>query len=382
MNLLRFILLLLLLLSLPTAADVFTINPKAIDFGAKGDGVADDTAALQKAADRMAARGGHIRLTPGRYRHTRAILVNGDKDVEIYFEPGAVLVQDALADGSIDILCRGETNRRRVLRGVTIIGTISGDPRSVGTRFGIRSKGIPGDRTANGAHGLSIYDARIERVDGAAIELTHVYRANVFAPYLNHNGAGIRCDGANATTFYGATMLYNYVGAIDPQTMVGGCVEGSMSDGVQLAGISHRTNLHNVYFEQNALAGAGADIRNLTNSWMTLGIDGCFFASAYDKSQRPHWPAHNLKGRFSLVSGGNQRLFYGQPATGWAQFDIFGRVLDAGGGNALSDVPGGFGDRLATGEIIVHQPWATDLKLTALEKRLLEAERKLAALPP
>src|SRR5687768_9012048 len=52
-------------------------DPKAIVVRAKGDGVADDSAALQDAIDRAAnkGQGGVVFLPSGRYRITRSILI-------------------------------------------------------------------------------------------------------------------------------------------------------------------------------------------------------------------------------------------------------------------------------------------------------------------
>jgi polygalacturonase len=76
------------------------------DSGARGDGVADDTAAIQRALDTAPATGGTLRIPAGRYRIAtttsdratlfsaldRHLLVSGKTNLRIEGEPGAVLV--------------------------------------------------------------------------------------------------------------------------------------------------------------------------------------------------------------------------------------------------------------------------------------------------
>lgn len=64
------------------------------DFGAAGDGISDDTAAIN-AAIYMAPVGGVVRLSPGRYRVSHLFLKSG---VDLYLEEGAALVQDTNRD--------------------------------------------------------------------------------------------------------------------------------------------------------------------------------------------------------------------------------------------------------------------------------------------
>ncbi|MDR1282948.1 MAG: right-handed parallel beta-helix repeat-containing protein, partial [Opitutaceae bacterium] len=76
------------------------------DSGARGDGVADDTAALRRALDAVPATGGVLRIPAGRYRIAtttsdratlfsaldRHLLVSGKTALRIEGEPGAILV--------------------------------------------------------------------------------------------------------------------------------------------------------------------------------------------------------------------------------------------------------------------------------------------------
>ncbi len=71
-----------------TAAKIFTRSlqdkvremPTSVkDFGAIGDGVADDTIALQAAADYLAIMGGRLHLPPGVYKITDTVIFHGGK---------------------------------------------------------------------------------------------------------------------------------------------------------------------------------------------------------------------------------------------------------------------------------------------------------------
>ena len=68
------ILLAIVVFAVPSSADV----PKSVsaaDFGAKGDGVADDTAAIRKALDAVASGGGVVHLPAGLYRLSDSLKV-------------------------------------------------------------------------------------------------------------------------------------------------------------------------------------------------------------------------------------------------------------------------------------------------------------------
>ncbi|PWM81885.1 MAG: hypothetical protein DBX90_06735, partial [Lentisphaerae bacterium] len=93
----------LLCASLPAATLLAGLDVKT--FGAAGDGVADDSAALRKAAERLKADGGGTLDFPaGTYRiGTRrgGPVFDGVSNVRINFAPGAVLLMDNLeADGN------------------------------------------------------------------------------------------------------------------------------------------------------------------------------------------------------------------------------------------------------------------------------------------
>lgn len=131
-----------------------TPRPRTIvdvrDFGAAGDGIADDSAAIQNAAAALRP-GGTLRFPAGTYRFAErwprngaAIAISGMADVAVEFEPGAELFMDNLhpvkrTGSSHGLLVRGPASRIR-LQGVDIRWA-DGARRSLGD--GIRVEGYP-----------------------------------------------------------------------------------------------------------------------------------------------------------------------------------------------------------------------------------------------
>jgi hypothetical protein len=94
------------------------------DYGVRGNGVADDTAALQKALDASARRGAVAVLRAGTYRCTSGLLLRSG--VQLQLEAGARLVKDFIAPpGMIDAFLRNadfaaKANRVRITGSGTI----------------------------------------------------------------------------------------------------------------------------------------------------------------------------------------------------------------------------------------------------------------------
>jgi hypothetical protein len=71
------------------------------DFGAKGDGIADDTGAIQQAVDQASAQGNVIFLPAGRYRTTRPIAIRGSG---VTLQGAGTHATSFLPDGSFNAL--------------------------------------------------------------------------------------------------------------------------------------------------------------------------------------------------------------------------------------------------------------------------------------
>jgi hypothetical protein len=305
------------------------------------NGTTNATTHIQKKLD--TCDGDVVKFPKGRYRTTGTLLVNGDKPFEILFEPGAVICPDAGDWPVLVIVCKTDNHLPKIIRGINIQGALKGDPASIGNQHGVVCLGVPGNREANGSHGLEIYSARIERLSGNALHLVHTYGANVFGGWLQWNGRGIYCDGANATNFYGTVRRYNYDADHDVTASFGGLVEGNMRSGATFDDQFPRNNYYSVYFEQNGLRYEGADIDNGNpdKPWkpVSLGLHGCFFANGYGKEERAY-PVSNLRGHFHLGIDGATRWFNGTGPN--KQFDIYAVINDQAAANRMKDVPGGF----------------------------------------
>ncbi|UXA19296.1 glycosyl hydrolase family 28-related protein [Mycobacterium sp. SMC-4] len=120
------------------------------DFGAKGDGVTDDSQAIQSAAAALRSHG-TLHFPPGRYRFAQhfppgmaAVVVTGVTNAAVDFAPGAELLMDNVEPSDRTgtghgILVRGPASRIS-LRNITIRWT-QGSQRSLGD--GIRVEGMP-----------------------------------------------------------------------------------------------------------------------------------------------------------------------------------------------------------------------------------------------
>ena len=130
------------------------------DFGARGDGVTDDSEAIQTAA-RALRSGGTLYFPRGTYRFVRrsppgaaAIVIDGVSDVLVEFEPGAELLMD-----NVDPDTRTGTSHGVLVRGpgsgITLrnidVRWATRTERSLGD--GIRVEGWPGSAVPDGWSG-------------------------------------------------------------------------------------------------------------------------------------------------------------------------------------------------------------------------------------
>jgi hypothetical protein len=96
------------------------------DFGARGDGQADDTAALQRAVDAVPA-GGRLRFPAGTFR------IAGDRGVKlkdgVQVELGEAVLVAPNVDGARNRIFEIQGSRNVVIRGGTLVGSRSGSPQ-------------------------------------------------------------------------------------------------------------------------------------------------------------------------------------------------------------------------------------------------------------
>ncbi len=75
----------------PAPTSSALVNVKDAPFNAKGDGLADDTAALQKAVDALAGTGGTVRIPAGTYRVDALVSLQLRNRMTLALDSGAVL---------------------------------------------------------------------------------------------------------------------------------------------------------------------------------------------------------------------------------------------------------------------------------------------------
>ena len=224
----------------------------AADFGAVGDGRADDTAALQKALDRTFAGGGTVlMLPPGTYRVTRTL--------RIAFEPGSTgdlgrrsgiighgaRLDSEIADGGnvLEMLCRA-TVRFVVIEGLDILGK------------GRERHGIYVECDGGGVYfyNFCLRDVNVQGCGGDGVRLVgNVFEGQIVNTYLRSN------KGCGATFAHGAH------GGILSALHVFGCVFGQNGEhGVALARNCYDVAFHGCYFLLNnqfgLLAGNGCTL--------------------------------------------------------------------------------------------------------------------------
>jgi hypothetical protein len=135
-----------------TGIRVETVNVKN-DFGAVGDGVTDDTAAIQAALDYLldTGRRGIAVLDPGTYRTTATIVVEGTS-VSLCGEAGE-LATIIMADHTSGPAVRVK-NRRSGLRNIEVSASVTRTAAAAGTNYGIliESDDTAGLRPSHGVY--------------------------------------------------------------------------------------------------------------------------------------------------------------------------------------------------------------------------------------
>ncbi len=178
-------------------------TPATVDvrsFGARGDGVADDSAAIQAAAAALQS-GDTLHFSSGTYRFAQrhppgeaAITLTGVAGVAVEFDPGAELVMDNLDSAthtgtSHGLLVRGPASGIR-LRGVNIRWA-SAATRSFGD--GIRVQGRPGPHTGWSAiqsvSGITLSDCVVQGSPQAGVIMMGVSDIDVTGLRVADTGA-------------------------------------------------------------------------------------------------------------------------------------------------------------------------------------------------
>ena len=287
------------------------------DFGAVGDGVADDTAAIQAAITALGANGGVVNLSPGTYRITSRINMNtrcilrGVGGGETTGAIGAVVVLKAATMTTEAILissacCRIENivvsgEAGNTGNGITIQGNAGGVSNcavstmgGIGIRIGEDSGSINCNSWSlrdvtcrnNGSHGIYIHSSSNNANAGVAV------RVNC----SNNSGDGIRNKLADKNTYVGCLTesntgygwhFLNDSNHIAANTVIGGDTEGNTAGNVFV-------NTHSWY-----------------NTFINPGI--LEDTATFTKNTTVINPAY---GRNRFVSGGTEEWFSNGPVGG------------------------------------------------------------------
>jgi hypothetical protein len=198
----------------PTAPAQRPMDVSVRAFGAKGDGRADDTAAIQSAIDAVAATGGVVRFEYGRYLVTSTLRVRSVYPVSLVGEMmgqmhtpagGAALLVGRAMDFLIEYAAPNATARGDHGAGA-IVRLAFVDPTS-------SSPGQPGSRTVNAA--LHLRDFALGMVEGCtfhwirggAILTDYAVMATVKGCRIRYCGDSAR-PGASAIRLGGSSRSY------------------------------------------------------------------------------------------------------------------------------------------------------------------------------
>lgn len=229
--------------ALPAAAQAPTQVLNAADFGARGDGRADDTAALQKALDRTFGTGGALlMLPPGTYRVTRTLRVEfahgrtGNLGRQSGIVGHGARINSEIADGGnvLELLC-GATVRFVLIDGLDILG------------HGREGHGIAVECDRNGAYfyNFCLRDVNVQDCGGDGCRLVgNVFEGQIINSYFRNNKGN------------GATFAHGSHGGILSAIHVFGAVFGQNGQhGAAMINHCYDVAFHGCYFLLNGKFG-------------------------------------------------------------------------------------------------------------------------------
>jgi hypothetical protein len=227
----------------PATAAATSAMPNARDFGAKGDGKTDDTAALQAALDKCFGPGGvgFLLIPPGTYVVSRTLRIAPTADITRQtgiIGHGARLASH-IADGSniLEINSRS-TFRFLILEGLDILGS------------GKDGHGIYAECEHNEQYlyNICLRDIVVQGCGGDGLRMIgNVFESQLFNCYLRDNkGAG-------------ATFGHGFKSGILSAIRVMGCIFGQNgADGAALINKCYDVSFHGCYFLLNKENGLSA----------------------------------------------------------------------------------------------------------------------------
>lgn len=284
------------------AGDV--VNVKDSPFNAKGDGAADDTAAIQAALNGAKSRsmGAEVYFPAGKYKVSSPLVLD-------LSAPGEVLRVSLRGDGA-----GASIIERAGWSSSTVLQIKGGTGAGLETRAYLKSLGlVAAGKTGAGldADNLAYFHIEDVSVQGFAtgIALSDVLSAQIESVEISDNAAGVyaaRTDTAypNAITIVSAVIANNssygiQVAGPSTLTMIGGTVEGNGVGGsgtrwgVKLDSSGYEgavgANLIGVYFEGNE--GAADLWLDQSVNEAAASVKGCTF----NRNSGSHYTTANIK---------------------------------------------------------------------------------------
>jgi hypothetical protein len=219
----------------------------AAEFGAVGDGVADDSLALQEAFDAVfknGAGGGFLLIPPGTYRVTRTLHVLPQPGSDITRHSGIIAhgarIRSAIADGGnvIEIVSRA-TVRFLLVEGIDILG------------LGKEGAGIylECDSNEHYLYNCCLRDVVVQQCGGDGCRMVgNVFESQVFNSYFRKNGGN------------GVTFSHGIHGGILSAIHVFGCIFGDNAvHGAAMVRQCYDVAFHGCYFLLNGEYGLDAE---------------------------------------------------------------------------------------------------------------------------
>ncbi len=115
----------------PTPSSALVFNVKDAPYGALGNGVANDTAAIQRAVDAMAGKGGTVLIPAGTYLVDVTVAIKVKSGLTLQMDPATVLKAIPTSDANTEILLLSNVSNVNILGG-TLEGERAGHTGTTG----------------------------------------------------------------------------------------------------------------------------------------------------------------------------------------------------------------------------------------------------------
>lgn len=238
----------------------------ASDFGVRGDGVTDDTRALQQALNSVETGGGRLVIPRGRYKITAALTITNDSDGGITIEGegsqdyslnGGTQIESSASSGNIFTIDGNSSPAYITFRNIALIGNANLDngvkiSRASNWRFdGVVIKGCS---KSSGSGANAVY---LTYTSGGEFTGVGFFTDCVF--YSNYRGVYADKNDINALTFHRCQFSAGTFGYVNGSTSIAvnqrtvdfiGCIfEGNSDVDVYSGGGAIGWNVLGCYFE-------------------------------------------------------------------------------------------------------------------------------------